>query len=88
MTKHTQLRCKCTECGLHFVICTWHPDKHTELTITCPECGQKKGNFQIFQKEVAAPIFTVVPGDADFAHLGGMAELLKHFAQNSETGGK
>lgn len=63
MTKHTQLRCKCLGCNLHFVVCTWHPEKFTKGTVHCPECGQT-GAFLIHFKEVDAPIFTVVPGDA------------------------
>lgn len=63
MTKHTQLRCKCSGCGLHFVICTWHPERFAKGSIHCPECGQT-GGFLIYFKAVAAPIFTVVPGDA------------------------
>lgn len=38
---HTQIGCKCPECGLHFVILTWWKDHVLEelQSIRCPECG-------------------------------------------------
>lgn len=35
---HTQIAVKCLNCGLHFVVMTWHRDKHTSFF--CPECGE------------------------------------------------
>jgi transcription elongation factor Elf1 len=61
---HYQHKCKCMNCSLHFVVCSWSAT-WGEKTIHCPECGQTnvmkwKG---VPQKE---PIFTVVPGNAVF----------------------
>ncbi len=42
---YTQMKEKCSECGLHFIICTWNKDTHNSSTINCPECGQNNGNF-------------------------------------------
>ena len=69
MTKHTQIKAKCLRCGLHFVICTWHPERHTADTITCPECGQKDGMYCVWEEKVPDPIFTVVPGPANLTEL-------------------
>lgn len=63
-SKHTQVKVKCLACSLHFVICTWHPERHTAEQLTCPECGQRCGHFALWAEEVSAPICTVVPGQA------------------------
>ncbi len=68
-SKHTQVKCKCFSCNLHFVICTWHPERHTADKLTCPECGQNKGAFTMWVEEVSAPICTVVPGRAPLAGM-------------------
>ena len=39
---HTQLKCKCVSCGLHFIILTWEPETHKAESIVCPECGVKR----------------------------------------------
>lgn len=63
MMSHTQLRCKCSGCNLHFVVLTWHPERFTQGKLHCPECGQTE-SFLVYFKAVDAPIFSVVPGDA------------------------
>ena len=68
---YTQLRSKCLECGLHFVICTDYPDwwkkkvtgRQRQTPMYCPECGQHKGRFAIWEAEVPGFIFQAVPGD-------------------------
>ena len=62
---YTQLRVKCTLCGLHFIICTWEPDQHDMSTIYCPECGQHKGDYLVWKADVEGFIFQAVPGDAE-----------------------
>lgn len=61
---YTQLRCKCTQCGLHFIICTWYPEAHGASTIHCPECGNHGRRFLVWQVEIEGYIFQAVPGDA------------------------
>lgn len=68
-SQHTQVKCKCSRCQLHFIICTWTPDLHTPDKITCPECGQREGAFAVWVEEVSAPICTVVPGRATLAGI-------------------
>ena len=68
---YTQLRVKCMDCGLHFVICTDYPDwwqkkvtgRQRQTPMYCPECGQHLGKFVIWQAEVQGFIFQAVPGD-------------------------
>ena len=63
-TKHEQARCKCGNCGLHFVICTWRRHAHTKRNVICPECGLKSVVF-IWRAVVDRPVFTVVPGGGE-----------------------
>ncbi|MHA6165260.1 HNH endonuclease [Bacillus mojavensis] len=42
---YTQMKVKCLECGLHFIICTWNKNAHNNSTINCPECGQNNKIF-------------------------------------------
>ena len=68
---YTQLRSKCMDCGLHFVICTDYPDwwkkkvtgRQRQTPMYCPECGQHKGRFVIWEAEVEGFIFEAVPGN-------------------------
>lgn len=48
---HTQIKSKCLECGLHFMLFTWTPEEHGAHTLTCPECGQSDGQFIIWHEE-------------------------------------
>lgn len=56
------VKAKCLRCGLHFVVCTWEPDRHTADSLYCPECGGN-GHFLVWK---APPkerfIFELVPG--------------------------
>jgi DNA-directed RNA polymerase subunit RPC12/RpoP len=63
--KYSLIKCKCMNCSLHFIICTWHPETHTRESITCPECGNKKGNFIKWRETVFGFIFELVPGNAN-----------------------
>ena len=66
---HTQLRMKCRDCGLHFTVHTWEPDKHSTKTMYCPECGQHEGKFVMWRLDVSDPIFAWVPGAADIVNI-------------------
>ena len=68
---YTQYRVKCGECGLHFIICTDHPEQHAVTTMYCPECGQHNGRFVVWQDEVEGFIFQAVPGDALRVNING-----------------
>ena len=68
---YTQYRVKCGECGLHFIICTDHPEQHAVTTMYCPECGQHNGRFVVWQGEVEGFIFQAVPGDALLVNING-----------------
>ena len=64
------VKAKCLWCGLHFVVCTWEPERHTADSLYCPECGHR-GHFIVWK---AVPkeqfIFDTVPGSdppADFS---------------------
>ena len=65
MLHSTQLRVKCLNCGLHFVVCTWTPESHALTTLFCPECGQHEAKFVLWKKEVEGDIHELVPGDAE-----------------------
>jgi len=67
---YTQLRVKCLECGLHFIVCTWYPEKHATTTLYCPECGQHAGKFLLWKAEVEGFIFQAVPGDSEIDSVG------------------
>ena len=68
---YTQYPVKCTDCGLHFIICTDYPEKHAATTMYCPECGNHKGNFTVWQTEVEGFIFQSVPGEAELVYMLG-----------------
>ncbi len=66
-TDFTMLKCKCLKCGLHFVLCTWYPERHSDSTIYCPECGQRGEGMLLWQEHVNTPISATVPGNAQLA---------------------
>lgn len=68
--KHQQVKAKCLVCNLHFLLCTWTPDKHATESLYCPECGQHDGLFCLWREDVPAPICTVVPGRAQLCGMG------------------
>ncbi len=61
---HAQIKVKCLSCALHFIVCTWFPDRHTFDSLYCPECGQHSGNFALWKEDVAQHIHMAVPGNA------------------------
>lgn len=61
---YTQVKVKCLNCGLHFIICTWDKERHTNKTIHCPECGAHNGANLIWIQEKPGFIFEDVPGQA------------------------
>jgi len=65
---HTQLKCKCVSCGLHFIILTEEPETHKAEGIVCPECGVKGYKF-VWIEKIDAPIFRVVPGSAELSDI-------------------
>ena len=66
---HTQLKFKCLQCSLHFVVCTWYPERHGVMAVYCPECGQHEGAFIMWAEPSQDFIFQVVPGNAQFAAM-------------------
>jgi hypothetical protein len=58
----TTVKAKCLSCGLHFVICTWAPERHDHSTLHCPECGQSQGAFLVWKQRMFGFIFQTVPG--------------------------
>lgn len=64
MPTYTQVKVKCLNCGLHFIICTWDKDRHTNQTIHCPECGSHNGAHLVWIQEKPGFIFEDVPGNA------------------------
>ena len=67
---YQQIKCKCLNCGLHFVICTDDPDRHTISSIYCPECGQNGGLFMVWRETVSGFIYETVPGHAQLSGIG------------------
>ncbi|QIB69296.1 HNH endonuclease [Aminipila butyrica] len=61
---YTQVKVKCLNCGLHFIICTWDKERHTNKTIHCPECGANNGRNLVWIQEKPGFIFEDVPGNA------------------------
>lgn len=66
---YTQMKVKCLNCGLHFIICTWYKDRHTNKTIYCPECGLHNGANLVWMQEKPGFIFEDVPGQAMLCNL-------------------
>ncbi len=67
---HTQIKCKCGHCGLHFLFCSWEPERRLATQIYCPECG-KTGRLLLWREESTRQIFEVVPGPAEIIGMIG-----------------
>jgi predicted RNA-binding Zn-ribbon protein involved in translation (DUF1610 family) len=65
-----QVKVKCLSCGLHFILCTWQPERHTLASLWCPECGEHKRRFVIWLEELDGFIYQAVPGDASLINIG------------------
>lgn len=61
---YTQVKVKCLNCGLHFIICTDYKERHLNKDIYCPECGVHGGANLIWIQEKPGFIFEDVPGSA------------------------
>lgn len=61
---YTQVKVKCLNCGLHFIVCTEYKDRRLEEDIYCPECGVHGGPNIIWVQEKPGFIFEDVPGSA------------------------
>ena len=61
---YTRIKAKCLDCSLHFVVCTWTPERHRAESLYCPECGQHQGHFILWKEEVNGAILEEVPGNA------------------------
>lgn len=59
---YTMVKAQCFSCHLHFVVCTWYPERHARETLHCPECGQHDGNFIMWYQRMFGFIFETVPG--------------------------
>lgn len=66
---YTQIKVKCLNCGLHFIICTWEKERHTNRTIHCPECGSQNGGYLVWIQEKPGFIFEDVPGNAILCNM-------------------
>ena len=73
----TMVKCKCLPCGLHFVLCTWYPERHSTATIFCPECGRRGGGMLIWHEHVDAPVSDFVPGTAQQHELAPQGDGAK-----------
>ncbi|HEY8504686.1 MAG TPA: hypothetical protein VIL46_08895 [Gemmataceae bacterium] len=60
----TVKKAKCLQCSMHFIICTWRPERHSAKTLFCPECGQHRGKFLVWRQLESGFIFQMVPGRA------------------------
>lgn len=72
---YTTIKAICLRCGLHFVICSWEPERHSADTLHCPECGQHGGGFLTWHKKMFGFIFQTVPGSGQ--SIGGSTIELK-----------
>jgi hypothetical protein len=59
-----RVKAKCLVCSLHFVLCSWHPERHNAKSLHCPECGQHEGQFLTWQEQVTGTVGQEVPGNA------------------------
>jgi HNH endonuclease len=62
--RFTEVKVECLACGLHFILCTWYPERHSAATIACPECGNTGTGFMITRQQEFGFIFERVPGTA------------------------
>jgi hypothetical protein len=58
----TLTKAKCLACNMHFILCTFYPDRHKPSNIWCPECGQRTGQFIMWQQQTFGTIYEHVPG--------------------------
>lgn len=61
---YTRIKAKCMQCSLHFVICSWYPERHSAKSLHCPECGQHEGAFMVWSERVDGSVSQEVPGAA------------------------
>jgi Zn finger protein HypA/HybF involved in hydrogenase expression len=61
---YSRIKAKCLNCSLHFVLCSWHPERHSAKSLYCPECGQHEDEFMVWIEDVAGAIVQEVPGAA------------------------
>ena len=61
---YTKIKAKCLNCSLHFVLCSWYPERHTAASLHCPECGQNAGEFLVWTERVSGSVVQEVPGNA------------------------
>ena len=61
---YTKIKAKCLGCSLHFVLCSWYPERHNAMSLYCPECGQHEGQFIVWTERVYGSVVQEVPGNA------------------------
>ncbi len=61
---YTRIKAKCLNCSLHFVLCSWYPQRHGASSLYCPECGQHEGQFMVWSELVQGAVAQEVPGNA------------------------
>jgi hypothetical protein len=61
---YTRIKAKCLNCSLHFVLCSWYPERHSAKSLYCPECGQHQGQFIVWTERVSGSVVQEVPGNA------------------------
>lgn len=61
---YTRVKAKCLHCSLHFVLCSWSPERHNAKSLYCPECGQHEGQFMVWTEHVTGHVAAEVPGNA------------------------
>lgn len=72
--RFTEVKVECLACGLHFILCTWYPERHSAATITCPECGNTGTGFMISRQQEFGFIFERVPGSAGVPKFSGFPD--------------
>lgn len=63
--RYTRVKCKCLNCTLHFVVCTWQSEHYKAGNLYCPGCGQHEGHFAVWVEQVEGQISQEVPGNAE-----------------------
>jgi hypothetical protein len=80
-SRFTEVKVECLACGLHFILCTWYPERHSADTINCPECGNTGTGFMISRQREFGFIFERVPGSAGVPKFSGFPDR----ADSAET---
>jgi len=80
----TQVKAKCLNCSLHFIVCTDSPERHSAATLICPECAQCQGRFLLWYQRMFGFIFQVVPGRQQSV-AGASIDLVTDKRQSSES---